>query len=95
MGSRWRVTAEGLRSRLPRGAAGREVIGIVQTIVGTGEGGLNRIGGLSYTACAGHEHSLDGQSIDFGEYGIERDQVPSPWWELLEAQSDCRQIAES
>jgi hypothetical protein len=27
----------------------------------------------------GHTHPLDGQEIDFGEHGIERDQVPSPW----------------
>jgi hypothetical protein len=72
MGSRWRATAEGLRSRLPRGVAGRAVTGIVQTIVGTGEGGLNRIGGLSYTAVRRNEHPLDGQEIDFGEYGISR-----------------------
>jgi hypothetical protein len=35
-------------------------------------------------ACAGHQHPLDGQEIDFSELGIERDQVPSPWRELLD-----------
>jgi hypothetical protein len=83
VGSRWRATAEGLRSRLPREAAGRAVTGIVQRIIGTGEGGLNRTGGLTYTAVIGHSHPLDGQEIDFGEHGIERVQVPSPWRELL------------
>jgi hypothetical protein len=83
MGSRWRATAEGLRSRLPRDAAGRAVTGIVMTIVGTGGGGANRIGGISYTAVLGHQHPLDGQSIDFGDHGIEREEVPRPWRELL------------
>jgi hypothetical protein len=84
VGSRWRVLAEGLRNRLPRGAKGRQISGILERIVGTGEGGLNRIGGLRYTACEGHPHQLDGREIDFGEHGIERDQVPSPWRELLD-----------
>jgi hypothetical protein len=39
---------------------------------------------LSYRACAGYEHPLDCQSIDFGEHGIPRDEVPSPWRELLD-----------
>jgi hypothetical protein len=46
VGSRWRATAEGLRSRLPRRAIGQQISGIVMTIVGTGEGGLNRISGI-------------------------------------------------
>jgi hypothetical protein len=84
MGSRWRVLAGGLRGRLPRGSGGRQISGIVQTIVGTGEDGKDRISGLTYTAVFGHTHPLDGQSIDFGDYGIPRDEVPSPWRELLE-----------
>jgi hypothetical protein len=78
----WRTQVAELRKRLP-GTQGRAVTGIVETIVGTGDGGLNRIGGLSYTACEGYPHPLDGQSVDFGEHGIERDQVPSPWREML------------
>jgi hypothetical protein len=84
MGSRWRVVAEGLRSRLPHGTNGRQISGIISTIVGTGEGALNRIGALHYTACDGYTHSLDGQSIDFGDYGVTREEVPSPWRELLD-----------
>jgi hypothetical protein len=84
MGSRFRALAEGLRGRLPRGTNGRQISGIVSTILGTGEGAINRISGLHYTACEGCTHPLDGQSIDFGDYGISRDEVPSPWRELLE-----------
>jgi hypothetical protein len=84
VGSRWRALAEGLRSRLPQGANGRQISGIVSTILGTGEGALNRISGIHYTACEGYKHPLDGQSIDFGDYGIPREEVPSPWRELLE-----------
>jgi hypothetical protein len=80
----WRTQVAELRKRLP-GTQGRAVSGILERIVGTGEGGAKRIGGLCYTACEGHTHPLDGQSIDFGEYGIPRDQVPSPWREMLEA----------
>jgi hypothetical protein len=80
----WRTQAAELRKRLPGGATGRQVTGIVQKYTGTGEGGAKRIGGIQYTACAGHQHPLDGQEIDFGEHGIERDQVPSPWRELLD-----------
>ena len=84
MGSRCRVPAERLRSRLPRGATGRQISGILTTITDpTDEGGALRISGLAYTAVVGHTHPLDGQSIDFGEYGIPRDQVPSPWRDLL------------
>jgi hypothetical protein len=79
----WRTQVAELRKRLPRGASGQQISGIVQTILGTGEGGARRIGGISYTAVMGHEHPLDGQEIDFGEHGIQRDQVPSPWRELL------------
>jgi hypothetical protein len=79
----WRTQVAELRKRLP-GTQARVVTGIVQTILGTGEGGAKRIGGISYTAVMGHEHPLDGQEIDFGEHGIERDQVPSPWRELLD-----------
>jgi hypothetical protein len=84
MGSRWRVLAEGLRGRLPHGTNGRQITGIVSTILGTGEGALTRISGISFNACTGYEHPLDGQSIDFGDYGIPREEVPSPWLELLE-----------
>jgi len=84
MGSRWRALAGGLRGRLPRGTMGRQISGIVQTTVGTGEGGSSRIGGISYNAVMGYEHPLDGQSVDFGDYGIPREEVPSPWRELLE-----------
>jgi hypothetical protein len=83
MGSRWRAQTAELRKRLPHVAMGRQISGIVQTIAGTGKGGLNRISGLTYTAVMGHEHPLDGQSIDFGERGIEKWEVPSPWRELL------------
>jgi hypothetical protein len=57
---------------------------IIRTILGTGEGGKDRISGISYRACTGYEHPLDCQSIDFGEHGIPRDEVPSPWRELLD-----------
>jgi hypothetical protein len=77
------VRAEGLRGRLPHGANGRQISGIVSTILGTGEGALNRISGIRFHACTGYEHPLDGQSIDFGDYGIPREEVPSPWRELL------------
>jgi hypothetical protein len=30
-----------------------------------------------------HAHDLKGQSTDFGDYGIPREEVPSPWRELL------------
>jgi hypothetical protein len=83
MGSRWRVPVEGLRSRLRRADGGR-ISGVLTTIVGTGEGGALRISGFSYTATPGHLHSLDGQSVGFGEQGISRDQVPSAWRELLD-----------
>jgi hypothetical protein len=83
MGSRFRALAEGLRGRLPRRAIGRQIDCIIWVIPGTGEGGLSRIGGIHYTACAGHTHPLDGQSVDFGDYGIPREEVPSPWRELL------------
>jgi hypothetical protein len=83
VGSRWRICGEGLRARLPRGASGRRIDGIIQTIVGTGEGGKDRISGMTYTAVAGRGHPLDGKEIDFGERGIERDQVPLPWREIL------------
>jgi hypothetical protein len=62
---------------------GRQVSGIVQRYLGTGEGALNRISGIHYTACDGYTHPLDGQSIDFGDYGIPSEEVPSPWRELL------------
>lgn len=42
-----------------------------------------RISGLSYRACRGYQHALDGQQIDFGEPGILPDDVPSPWREVL------------
>ena len=84
MGSRWRALAEGLRNRLPRGTNGEQISGIVSTYLGTGEGALNRISGISFHSCEGYEHPLDGQSIDFGDYGIPREEVPSPWRELLE-----------
>jgi hypothetical protein len=83
MGSRWRATAEGLRRWLPRGMGGRQISGIVERYLGTGEDALNRISGLHYTACEGYTHPLDGRSIDFGDYGIAREEVPSPWRELL------------
>jgi hypothetical protein len=67
----WRTQVAELRKRLP-GIQGRAVSGIVMTIVGTGEGGAKRIGGISYTAVVGHEHPLDGQSVDFGDRGVER-----------------------
>jgi hypothetical protein len=63
------------------------VTGIIRTIINPGH--LDKIGGLSYHACAGHEHPLDGQEIDFGVPGLSRDQVPSPWRELLESQADA------
>jgi hypothetical protein len=81
------MRAEGLRGRLPHGTNGRQISGIVSTIVGTGEGALNRIGGITFNACMGYEHPLDGQSIDFGVCGIPREEVPSPWRELLEEAS--------
>lgn len=86
MRSRWRATAEALRSRLPLGAGGRQIKGIIWVVPGTGEGGLSRIGGIHYNACDGHPHPLDGQEIDFGDHGIPREEVPSPWRELLESQ---------
>lgn len=88
MGSRWRAKAEALRSRLPLGARGRQIECIIWTSPGTGEGGLSRISGIHYTAVMGHTHPLDGQSIDFGDHGIERDQVPSPWRELLDGPAE-------
>jgi hypothetical protein len=78
MASRWRGQIDAMRRRLPRSARGRQITGIVSTIVGTGEGGLDRISGLTYSAVTGYEHPLSGQSIDFGEHGIPRDEVPSP-----------------
>jgi hypothetical protein len=87
MGSRWRVLAEGLRGRLPRGTEGRQISGIVQRYLGTGEGALNRISGIRFDSCGDYKHPLDGQSIDFGDYGIPREEVPSPWRELLEPHS--------
>jgi hypothetical protein len=83
MSSRWRVVAEGLRGRVPRGMDGRQISGIVQRYLGTGEGALNRISGMSFSACMGHTHPLDGCSVDFGLPGIPREEVPSPWRELL------------
>jgi hypothetical protein len=82
-GSRWRIQLSKLRAGLPRSGTGRQIEGIIEIIVGTGEGGLNRIGALHYRACPGHPHPLDGQSIDFGDHGIARSDVPSPWRELL------------
>jgi hypothetical protein len=38
---------------------------------------------MHYAACEGHPHPLDGQEIDFGEHGISREEVPSPWRDLL------------
>ena len=58
MGSRWRAQTAELRKRLPHVAMGRQISGIVQTIAGTGKGGLNRISGLTYTAVMGHEHPI-------------------------------------
>jgi len=42
-----------------------------------------RISGLSYRACRGYEHALDGQQVDFGEPGILPADVPPPWREVL------------
>jgi hypothetical protein len=67
------------------GAGPSPVTGIVHTIINPGH--LDKIGGLSYHACEGYEHPLDGQGIDFGVPGISRDQVPSPWRELIEPQA--------
>jgi hypothetical protein len=83
MASRWRTQIAEIRKRLPAGPSPDDVIGIIETILGEGSGGLDRISGLHYTACEGYSHPLDGQSIDFGAHGIARDQVPSPWRELL------------
>jgi len=82
-GSRLWTRLEAAEARLPADR-GRPVVGIIRTIIGTGEGGLNRISGIHYKACGGYSHPLDGQGIDFGEHGIERAQVPSPWRELLD-----------
>ena len=81
MRSRWRAAAETLRSRLPRGATGRPIEGIIQRYIG--KGGIGFISGMTYNACTGHTHPLDGCSVDFGDHGILRDQVPSPWRELF------------
>ncbi|MDB5616107.1 hypothetical protein [Tardiphaga sp.] len=58
------------------------------TYLGTGPNALNLISGIRYDACSGYDHPLDGQSIDFGEPGIDRSQVPSPWRELLDEAAD-------
>jgi hypothetical protein len=62
--------------------AGQNVVGIIHRIVNPEH--LDKIGGLHYTACDGYEHPLDGKCIDFGVPGLDRNQVPSPWRELLE-----------
>jgi len=45
--------------------------------------GIGFISGMTYNACTGYTHPLDGCSVDFGDHGILRDQVPSPWRELF------------
>jgi hypothetical protein len=77
----WRTQLGQLRKRLPRGAAGRAVTGILERIVDVGH--LEKIGGLIYHACPGYRHPLDGKEINF-DPPVEADQVPAPWRELLD-----------
>ena len=77
----WRTQAAERRKRLPSGATGRQITGIVERIVDVGQ--LEKIGGLIYHACPGYQHQLDGQEIDF-DPPVERDKVPAPWRALLE-----------
>jgi hypothetical protein len=76
-----------VRSNAP-GVGRRRIEGIVMTYLGTGPDALNLVSGIKYDACSGYDHPLDGQSIDFGEPGIDRSQVPSPWRELLDDAAD-------
>jgi hypothetical protein len=82
-GNLW-TRLQAVAARLP--TAGVGVVGIIRTIIDPGY--PDKIGGIHYTACGGHEHPLDGQSIDFGVPGLDRDRVPSPWRELLNGAKD-------
>jgi hypothetical protein len=83
----WRTQVAELRKRLPRDNEGVEIAGFLVRYLDVGHPG--KISGLLYQACSGHQHSLDGQSIDF-EPPFGRDQVPAPWRELLD--SECPSV---
>jgi hypothetical protein len=85
--SHW-TRLDAIRARTP-GIGARSIEGIVMTYLGTGPDALNLISGIRYDACSGYDHPLDGQSIDFGEPGIDRSQVRSPWRELLDEAAAC------
>ncbi len=82
-GSLW-IRLRTAEARLPQMDANGEVIGILRRIIDVGA--LDKIGGLSYTACVGNAHPLDGQEISF-DPPIETAHVPTPWRELLQGQS--------
>lgn len=80
-----------LEDRLPR-TDSNPVVGIVRRILGTGPDALKLISGLSYRSCHGHQHPLDGQSIDFGELGIPPEDLPPRWDELMGSLRDSTAV---
>jgi hypothetical protein len=76
--SRLWARLDAVAARLPR--PGPNVVGIIHTYIAPGH--LDKVAGISYAACAGYDHPLDGQSIMFDE-PLAREEVPSPWRELL------------
>jgi hypothetical protein len=83
MTSRWRKTIQEIRSQIPTDLVD-PIAGFLITYLKPGY--LNLIAGLRYDACE-EPHSLDKQTIMF-DPPIERDQVPSPWREMLKENRD-------